>query len=590
MDAFAMKLKALVEEYPNALQEKKTLRSLLSDTFPTASEEIDILMDCYEAGAIDLCFTPDDQLDRKKTQLQEKICKDYGIAKNNAMWSIKTWMAALGLLDPAQAEGRSGSEVSDDFINRLKDAFDTMVVFKDLQQNNFISSFKLPSFMRDYVVKNFQDDDGEVDIDGASDFISTYIPKKEDWKNIKNRIINNGETIKILTRVGIEIDIRTGEISFVLPDFGLGYKDTTIPREVWNACSGALLKAEENWGIIELGYQYPYDAKTPGKIKMMNFTDFCPYETDLEEYKSARESFSLDEWIDIVLSAVDYNPAGYESRAQKLSVVQRLLPFVEKNLNLMELAPPGTGKSYLFGQISRFGWLVSGKVTRAKLIYDIGKKADGIVAYKDFVALDEIREAEYMKDTELHSALQQIMENRKYNAPDGHEVNVDAGIVFLGNIAGSAMDEYSNMFLELPEPFHRTPFLDRIHGFIRGWDLPRMNDDLKAFGWALNSEYFSSIMHELREDPSYRAIVDARIDMPPKADTRDTEAVKRICTAYLKLLFPHVRKPQDITSYDFNRYCLQPAMDMRAIIRMQMGIADEKEAGKTVPSFSVIDA
>lgn len=73
-------------------------------------------------------------------------------------------------------------------------------------------------------------------------------------------------------------------------------------------------------------------------------------------------------------------------------------------------------------------------------------------------------------------------------------------------------------------------------------------------------------------------------------DTRDTEAIKRICTAYLKLLFPHVRRPQDITSHDFNRYCLQPAMDMRAIIRIQMGIADEKESGKTVPSFSVIDA
>lgn len=591
MDEIAIKLKTLVDNYPNALRDKRILRSLLSDIFPTESKEINLLMNGFEVGVVDFLSTPDDQLNMKKAQLQKKICKEYGVAESNAMWIVETWMAAFGRLGSIEDNGyEEASEVSDDFINRLKDAFDTMVVFKDLQQNNFISSFKLPSFMRDYVVKNFQDDEGEVDVDGASDFISTYIPKKEDWKNLKNRIVNNGETIKILAKVCIEIDIRTGEISFSLPDFGLGYKDTTIPREVWDACSDDLLKAEENWGIIELEYQYPYDTKTPGKIKLMDFTDFCPYEIDLEEFKTARESFSLDEWIDIVLSAVDYNPVGYESSRQKLSAMQRLLPFVEKNLNLIELAPPGTGKSYLFGQISRYGWLVSGKVTRAKLIYDIGKKADGIVAYKDFVALDEIREAEYMKDTELHSALQQIMENRKYNAPDGHEVNVDAGIVFLGNISGSVMDEYSNMFFELPEPFHRVPFLDRIHGFIKGWDLPRMNDDLKAFGWALNSEYFSSIMHELREDPTYRAIVDARIDMPSKADTRDTEAIKRICTAYLKLLFPHVRRPQDITSRDFNRYCLQPAMDMRAIIRIQMGIADEKEAGKAVPSFSVIDA
>lgn len=260
MGGFAAKLRTLVDDYPHALQDKRTLRSLLADAFPTDSEEVNLLMSAFEVGAVDLRFTSNDQLAIKKEQLQAQICRDYGIAENNASWGVETWMAAFGLLDPDIVEERDvSSEVSDDFIDRLKDAFDTMVVFKDLQQNNFISSFKLPSFMRDYVVKNFQNDDGEVDVDGATNFIRTYIPKKEDWKNLKNRIINNGETIKILAKVCVEINIRTGEISFSLPDFGLGYKDTTIPREVWNACSEALLKGEENWGIIDLGYQYPYD-------------------------------------------------------------------------------------------------------------------------------------------------------------------------------------------------------------------------------------------------------------------------------------------------------------------------------------------
>ena len=180
-------------------------------------------------------------------------------------------------------------------------------------------------------------------------------------------------------------------------------------------------------------------------------------------------------------------------------------------------------------------------MTRAKLIYDIGKKKDGVVAVRDYVALDEIREAEYMKDTEIQSALQAIMENGKYRAPDNHEVTVNAGIVFLGNISSSAMSEYQCMFGELPKPFHQPQFLDRIHGFIKGWDLPRMTDDLKVCGWALNSEYFATVMHELRDDPSYRAVVDELVVLPKGADTRDTEAVKRICTAYLKLLFPNVR-------------------------------------------------
>lgn len=475
------------------------------------------------------------------------------------------------------------------FIERLKDCFDEMVVYKDLNQNNFISSFKLPSFMRDYILKSFQDDNGLVDVEEASEFIKQFIPKKSDWKSLQNRIINNYESVKILAKVSIDINIATGEITFSLPDYGLSNKDTTIPEKVWDVCSQELLKSDENWGIVELGYQPPCDSLSKGKIKLLSYRDFCPYDVDLDDFKDARSLFTLDEWIDIVLGAVDYNAQGYGSKTQKLAVLQRLLPFVEKRINLMELAPAGTGKSYLFGQVSRYGWLVSGKVTRAKLIYDVGRKMDGIVALRDYVALDEIREAAYMQDEEIQAALQAIMENGKYRAGDNHEVNVDAGIIFLGNISSRAMDEYSNMFMELPRPFHQVQFLDRIHGFIKGWDLPRMNDDLKVCGWALNSEYFSSILHELRDDPSYRAIVDALIDMPAKSDTRDTEAVKRISTAYLKLLFPNVRKPEDISASDFTRYCLRPAMGMRDIIRIQMGIVDEKEAGKTVPDFTVKD-
>ena len=152
------------------------------------------------------------------------------------------------------------------------------------------------------------------------------------------------------------------------------------------------------------------------------------------------------------------------------------------------------------------------------------------------------------------------------------------------------MNEYLNMFSELPRVFHESALIDRFHGFLKGWELPRMNEDLKICGWALNSEYFSTIMHELRDDPSYRAIVDARIEVPEKSDTRDTEAIKRICTAYLKLLFPNVQRPEDISSYDFNTYCLKPAIEMRAIIKIQLGILDPDEfGGKTVPPLSVKD-
>lgn len=112
-----------------------------------------------------------------------------------------------------------------------------------------------------------------------------------------------------------------------------------------------------------------------------------------------------------------------------------------------------------------------------------------------------------------------------------------------------------------------------------------MNDDMKANGWALNSEYFSTILHELRSNSSYRSIVEDMLIIPPKADTRDTEAIRKVCTAYTKLIFPHANSASDISPEDFDTYCLKPAKAMRGIIREQMGFADSKESGKILPDI-----
>ena len=479
---------------------------------------------------------------------------------------------------------------TEQFAERLKDQFDEMVVFKDLKKSNFISSFKLPSFMRDWVLKRFQDDDGNIDTEGAAEFIKEFIPKKEDWKSIMNRVVSYQEQVRFLAKISVNIDIRTQALSFALPDFGLSFRDTVIPREVWESCSDALLKAEENWGIVELGYQFPETDNGAGKIKLTGFQDFCPYVVDLDEFRYAREEFSLDEWTDIVLGAIDYNPDGYETPQQKLAMITRLLPFVEKRLNMIELAPKGTGKSYLFGSVSRFGWLSSGgTMSRARMFYDISRRQEGLVFGHDYVALDEVQTINFTDIDEMRGALKGYMENGKYTV-GSHEGMADSGIILLGNIPASSMNEYLNMFKDLPHVFHESALVDRFHGFLKGWELPRMNDDLKICGWALNSEYFSTIMHALRDDPSYRAVVDALVDLPERADTRDTEAVKRICTAYLKLLFPNVQRPGDITKQQFKTYCLAPAMEMRSIIKIQLGLLDPDEfGGKSIPAFGVKD-
>lgn len=476
--------------------------------------------------------------------------------------------------------------------DKLRTYFDEMVVYKDLKNSNFFSALSLPSFMRDWLLRRFEDENGRFDMEELTEFIHRFIPKKEEWTAIKSRIVKDNERVKMLAKISLNIDIKTGEASFTLSDFGLSEKQTIIEDYVWEICKNELINGQEVWGMIELGYRPPDDSvkpKQPGKIRLLSFKNFCPYLIELEFFKDARAQFTIKEWIDIVLGAVDYNADGYKSEEEKLSMLTRLLPFVEKRLNLIELAPKGTGKSYLFGRVSRYGWLSSGGVmSRAKMFYDISKNKEGLIASNDFITLDEVQTISFTDVDEMRAALKGYMENGVYTVGN-HENTADAGVILCGNISKETMDNdgTTNMFEELPAVFHESALIERFHGFIKGWHIPRMNDDLKICGWALNSEYFCSIMHELREDTTYRAIVDKLVHVPDVADTRDTEAVKRIATAYLKLLFPNVRSACDISAMDFNRYCLRRACNMRATIKMQLEILDKEYAGKDIPHFTV---
>lgn len=476
-------------------------------------------------------------------------------------------------------------------IEKLRNSFDEMVVYKDLKKTgNIFYTLNQPSFMRDWLLKKFEDGNGHFDTDELVQFVKTYLPRKDDWISIKNRVVIDRERVKFLAKVSVEIDIKTSEVSFSLLDFGLSSKDTIIEDSVWQICKDDLIRGKETWGMVELGYRPPDEDEKRGKIKLTAFKTFCPYTIDVDYYKEARRDFDTSEWIDILLGAVDYNASGYlGDEEKKLTLLTRLLPFLEKNLNLIELAPKGTGKSYLFGNVSRFGWLASGGVmSRAKMFYDISRRTDGLVANNDFVTLDEVQTITFPDVDEMRGALKSFCENGYCNIGN-HRVDGDAGVILCGNIKKETMDEdgFGNMFEELPSVFHESALIERFHGFIKGWNIPRMNDDLKIAGWALNSEYFCSIMHELRDDMSYRAIVDELIEVPEAADTRDTEAVKRIATAYLKLLFPQVRSANDITAREFKRYCLDRARKMRDTIKYQLGILDVEYRGKDLPAFSV---
>lgn len=479
--------------------------------------------------------------------------------------------------------------------DKLRTYFEDMAVYKDLRTSNFFASLNLPSFMRDWLLRKFENGDGTFDTAELDAFVRRFIPRKDEWTAIKSRLVMDGERVKILAKIAVEVDVKTGEMSFALPDFGLPAKETVIEESVWNAVGSELVAGREVWGMLELGYREPNDAvspKRPGKIRLVSFKTFRPYTVNLDFYREAREQFSIQEWIDLLLGAVDYNADGFvgdDADEKKLTMLTRLLPFCEKRLNLIELAPKGTGKSYLFGRVSRYGWLSSGGVmSRAKMFYDISKRTEGLVADHDFVVLDEVQTISFTDTDEMRAALKGYLESGVYTVGN-HEGSATSGMVLCGNIPKEEMDQddYGNLFQELPTVFHESALIERFHGFIKGWNIPRMNDDLKISGWALNSEYFCSILHDLRDDVSYRSVVDKLVVVPEAADTRDTEAIKRIATAYLKLLFPHVRRPEDINPRDFSRYCLRRARGMRKTIVIQLGMLDSEYRGKELPRLEI---
>jgi ATP-dependent Lon protease len=435
----------------------------------------------------------------------------------------------------------------------------------------------------------FSDGDGHIDMDQVHQYVKTTIPRRADWEALKGQMIKEGQPVRFLARAQVRVDVRTGEGLFILPDLGFPQRkyEAVIDHAVMRARRDELLVRAETWGVVELEWRLDCigSDKEEGHVFMVDFAPFQPYSVDTDYYCGVRSEFMLEEWVDLLLMAVDYNPGGFLTNGEKMTMLSRLLPFVEKRLNLIELAPKGTGKSYMFSQLSKYGWLVSGgSISRARMFHNIQSNQPGLVARYDYVALDEVQTITFTNDEEVRGALKGYMESGEYRVGEHHGVG-EAGIVLLGNIDSEDMNIDRVMFRELPPSLQESALIDRFHGFIRGWDIPRMRENMKAEGWGLNTEYVSEILHQLRDDVRYRATIEELLHVPRGADTRDTEAVRRLATAWLKLLFPHATSPQKVDREEFERFCLEPAMMMRGAIRRQLYQMDS-EYSESMPEIT----
>ena len=466
---------------------------------------------------------------------------------------------------------------------KIKTVFPEESILKS-QTKNPLGGLAIPSFIKDWLVKKFTNIKGELDVTGMLAFCDEHLPKK--GTDIKARLLQR-ESITLLSRFTIEIDIKGDCFRFGLPDLGIKTSNGIIAPQVIR--NNPKITDGDIWGIGKL--RYAKDEYDRGYISLESLTPFKPYEPNLQYYKEARRQFSTEEWIDFLIADMEYNPEaeGFNSLSTKLLFLSRLLVFVENNINLVELAPKGTGKSYVFNNLSKHGWQISGgKITRAKLFYDMAKQMPGLFANFDFLAMDEIKTISFENPSELQGALKNYLEQGTYTVGNTKTTS-SCGLILLGNIALTSDKQpvSPRYFEELPDVFSKdTALIDRFHGFLEGWKLPRLTSGSFFEGYSLNLEYFSEILSALRSEMKYAAIVEDKLIIPEKADARDVKAIKKLCSGYLKLLFPQVEKATDISAADFRSYCFEPAFSKRAIIRRQLCLMDP-EFSPSMPAIKV---
>lgn len=467
--------------------------------------------------------------------------------------------------------------MKEDLQQKVRQYFSAMSIYKDPKATNSIFAGRnLPSFVKDYLLKRYLNiSTGEIDTLGLNAFLDKVIPAN--GGTVKDDILA-GKEVTLLARFSIYIDLVKGEKQFAIPDYGIKQREGIIPDYVYAKHPGELVDGEK-WGIVKLCLLPDDDNDKKNHVRMVDFKPFKPYSSvDIEYLREARQHFTNEEWFDVLLSAMEYDPDGFTSMTQKMEFLTRLLIFIEPRLNVIELAPKGTGKSYVFGNLSKYGWLVSGgKVTRAKLFYDKQKQQNGIIKNHDFTVFDEIQTIIFQEPAEIQAALKSYLESGKTTI-DNNEFTSECGLMLMGNIPLSAnrLPISPNYFDSLPNNFKESALLDRFHSFIEGWKLPRVNDGMIFNGWTINVEYFSEILHTMRIQNSYGLLFDELVEFEAKSDVRDSKAIKRIATAYMKLFFPHWQKVEDVNKEMFDLYCLQPAIYRRGIIKEQCHLVDSE--------------
>lgn len=474
---------------------------------------------------------------------------------------------------------------------RIRDTFADYAICKDKSSDSLFAGRNLPTFVKDYILNRFSNGE-ERDDQAIREYLAAKMPQSSD---ALMRRLMDGEVVNITTRVIIQTKLDDGVVAFTLPDLNMSAK-MLIHQKVLDDNRNELVDGE-NWGNISLQY-VPKEGNKKGYVLMTSFRSFNPYKNlDFEDFIACREQFSTEEWIDVLLATMGYEPEAFDSLESKFMMITRLLPAIEPNMNFIELGPKSSGKSYIYNNLSQYFRMISVKCTRAQLVYNHQTKQFGAIKNHDLIVFDEVSTLKFEdRNGELQGFLKAYLEAGNASLSSTKIVST-CGLGLAGNIALTedlepVNEDFQNI---LPDIFRSSAMMDRFHLFIPGWKLPKISEGQIYYGWAIDAEVFSEYLHHMRTETYAQNIFDQLVQYDKmQAYVRHSKAVRKVASAYCKLLFPHVRSLDSMTDEDlstfkrlFNEFCLLPAVRSRSYIYDQCKLVDGEFKRYAMPEFAV---
>lgn len=478
-----------------------------------------------------------------------------------------------------------------DLSTKIQEHFADYAICKNKAAYGLFAGRNLPTFVKDYILNRFSTGE-ERNEEGIRKYLATKMPQNSD--NLMMRLLS-GDDVNITTRIFVKTELGEGKVAFMLPDLNVS-SSMYISSKVLEANRNELTDGE-NWGNITMQY-IPPEGKKKGYVLMTSYKSFNPYKNlDFEDFISTREQFNTEEWIDVLLTTMGYTPDSFPSFEAKFTMITRLLPAIEPNLNFIELGPKSSGKSFTYNNLSRYFRMISGKCTRAQLVYNHSTKQYGAIKNHDLIVFDEVSTLSFDDRTgELQGFLKSFLEAGTASLSSIKIVS-SCGLGLAGNIALTedlepVNEDFQNI---LPDIFRSSATLDRFHLFIPGWRLPKISEGQLYYGWAIDAEVFSEYLHYMRTETYSQKIFDELVEYDKKtAYVRHVKAVQKIATAYCKLLFPHIKSLEELVSEDletfknlYRKYCLLPAIEARRYIYNQCRLVDSEYKYNGIPKFSI---